>query len=340
MFLVVDSAGQAHCLYTEALDLSQLGSLTIRRASHVEPDSRGRWWADLAPVGGPKLGPFRQRSQGLSIEQKWLEGHRFLRHDPGSPNLSERTNVGLTIHYQLKTHLQAEEDIRFALERMRQAATKLPFKEVSKLFEFRGTEIAHDRDDEHRWFKIQAGQYVQHAGLEARVAPLHIIGFETWPGEGCEPANFGLCRYPASVEVQVQPRRRRTIPTNLAGWRWGSFCKTEYASDPACGGVENFVRCHLLVIQMLDLLRTAGWFEVAVSDESDYWEHRNLEKLEREVGAWNETIAAVVGRLKDGAQAAGGTGGAGGTIEAPITGFANFEHLEAKGADRIGPPRL
>jgi len=36
--------------YTEALDLAALGSLSIRRASHVEPDEQGRWWADLAPA--------------------------------------------------------------------------------------------------------------------------------------------------------------------------------------------------------------------------------------------------------------------------------------------------
>jgi hypothetical protein len=33
----------------------------------------GRWWADLGPVSGPKLGPFDRRSQALEAEREWLE---------------------------------------------------------------------------------------------------------------------------------------------------------------------------------------------------------------------------------------------------------------------------
>jgi hypothetical protein len=47
------------------------------RASLVEPDEEGRWWADLSPVDGPLLGPFRQRSQALDAEEEWL-GHHWL----------------------------------------------------------------------------------------------------------------------------------------------------------------------------------------------------------------------------------------------------------------------
>lgn len=61
MQLVIDPLGQVHCLYDETIDLSVLGALDIRRASHVEPDTSGHWWADLAPVGGPALGPFDRR---------------------------------------------------------------------------------------------------------------------------------------------------------------------------------------------------------------------------------------------------------------------------------------
>jgi hypothetical protein len=73
MQLVVDPRGVVHCLYGEAIDLAALGPLAIRRASQVEPDASGQWWADLAAVGGPRLGPFARRSSALAAEQKWLE---------------------------------------------------------------------------------------------------------------------------------------------------------------------------------------------------------------------------------------------------------------------------
>ena len=75
MHLRVDPGGRLYCLYTEVLDLAALGDLSIRRASHVEPDAEGRWWADLAPVGGPRLGPFPTRTPALQAEQAWLEAH-------------------------------------------------------------------------------------------------------------------------------------------------------------------------------------------------------------------------------------------------------------------------
>jgi len=75
MNLVIKSGGQISCLYGEAIDLAALGSLSIRRASHVEPDDQGHWWADLAPLAGPKLGPFRFRSDALRAESKWIECH-------------------------------------------------------------------------------------------------------------------------------------------------------------------------------------------------------------------------------------------------------------------------
>ena len=75
MQLVVNPQGQVSCLYSETVDLAALGKLHVRRASHVEPDERGRWLADLAPIGGPRLGPYRLRSQALDAEYDWLERH-------------------------------------------------------------------------------------------------------------------------------------------------------------------------------------------------------------------------------------------------------------------------
>jgi len=72
MKLVVGCDGGVKCIYDEALDLRELGKLQIKRASHVEPDRDGSWWADMGPVEGPVLGPFRSRSEALGAERGWL----------------------------------------------------------------------------------------------------------------------------------------------------------------------------------------------------------------------------------------------------------------------------
>ena len=83
MQLVIDPEGQVRCVYSECIDLRALGSLSIQRGSHVEPDAQGQWFADLSPVAGPCLGPYRQRSEALLAEQTWLEQH-WLTTRPGS----------------------------------------------------------------------------------------------------------------------------------------------------------------------------------------------------------------------------------------------------------------
>ena len=75
MQLVISRSGMVRCIYDEAIDLQALGQPEIRRASHVEPDGHGQWIADLAPVGGPKLGPFSGRTAALEAERRWLEVH-------------------------------------------------------------------------------------------------------------------------------------------------------------------------------------------------------------------------------------------------------------------------
>jgi hypothetical protein len=75
MQLLIERSGQTRCIYGEAIDLSQLGTLSIRRGSHVEPDASGRWFCDLSPVAGPTLGPFDSRSEALAAEVAWLSEH-------------------------------------------------------------------------------------------------------------------------------------------------------------------------------------------------------------------------------------------------------------------------
>jgi len=76
--LVITPEGNARCVYGEEINLHALGSLAIARASQVEPDQVGSWWADLSPVHGPKLGPFLQRTGALQAESNWLQSNWLL----------------------------------------------------------------------------------------------------------------------------------------------------------------------------------------------------------------------------------------------------------------------
>ena len=85
------------------------------------------------------------------------------------------------------------------------------------------------------------------------------------------------------------------------------FCKTQYASDPECGGIPNFVRCHLCVIHLLDRIGALPTMKVEIDDEGKYgrsyytddpWaEERvytwhdgkyDVKALVEEVGEWND----------------------------------------------------
>ncbi len=238
--------------------------------------------------------------------------------------------MGLTIHYSLKSSTRSPKKARELVARLRGRALDLPFEQVEDIVELMGEACDFercDRDDPNRWLLIQAGQYVDRPApgggtYSYNVAPTHLIAFSTWPGEGCEEANFGFCRYPAQIEVAdpYQRDRRRKLRTKLAGWTWSSFCKTQYASNRQCGGVEHFLRCHLSVIRMLDHARSLDIL-ADVSDEGGYWEKRDIRALAEEVGQWNEMIAGWAGRLKD---------LIGDQVTSEITNYPDFEHLEAK----------
>jgi len=76
MELVVSPMGEVTTLYTELLDLAALGALNIARASQVEPDAEGQWFAHI--IDGPTLGPFARRSEALAGEVAWLVENRLL----------------------------------------------------------------------------------------------------------------------------------------------------------------------------------------------------------------------------------------------------------------------
>ncbi len=82
--------GKLHTLYTERLELAELGDVKLRRASHVEVRTGeedklltqrlekqgvpiGSWYADLSLSQGPLLGPWASRTRALDDEIAWLE---------------------------------------------------------------------------------------------------------------------------------------------------------------------------------------------------------------------------------------------------------------------------
>ena len=75
MQLVIDPTGTVRCVYGETIDLAKIGPATIRRGSHVEPTDASTWTADLTPVNGPLLGPFKTRSEALAAEVGWLHAN-------------------------------------------------------------------------------------------------------------------------------------------------------------------------------------------------------------------------------------------------------------------------
>lgn len=169
----------------------------------------------------------------------------------------------------------------------------------------------------------------------------HRFSWEKWH-RLCK-RHHAFTRFPAAFTEM------RKVPTKLTGWHWSSFCKTQYASDPQCGGIPNFLRCHISVITLLDRMGKLPSLKVTVDDEgrygpstySDDWQEAheagrkptyrrhqgqyNPAALANEVGEWNTMIAGMAGALSD------ALSGSGKQLEMPIKDFADFERLEFKG---------
>jgi hypothetical protein len=237
--------------------------------------------------------------------------------------------MGLTLHYSLCSATRYNDDARQLVERLRQQAMDLPFRRVGDLIDLSGDACDYERserDDPHRWLLIQANQPIERNGYVYHVAPTRMFAFTTSPGVGSEPANFGLCRYPRSIVGRDGRKVRTGLPS---GWRWSSFCKTQYASNPDLGGMQSFLRCHLSVIRLLDHSRDLNMLH-EVSDEGGYWEKRDVKALVEEVSEWNAMIAGFVGHMGD----LLGTDRREAVSE--ITKYPNFEHLEAEGRANDG----
>jgi hypothetical protein len=94
--LSINCDGEILAVYSDDLvGLIDLGAanVTISRASNVEPDANGHWWATMADKcehltlpcergilradGTVQLGPFKLRSEALAAEVEYLESRLF-----------------------------------------------------------------------------------------------------------------------------------------------------------------------------------------------------------------------------------------------------------------------
>ncbi len=207
--------------------------------------------------------------------------------------------MGLTIHYEFYSASRSRSRILDIVTRLRERALSFPFDSVGKLTQAccQDRVLNRDMDDPKRILMLTSSAYIMRHDRLYSVEPQEVIGFITQPGDGCEPARFGFCRYPTRIEVlDPDTGAMRTVTTGLPGWRWSTFCKTQYAADLHCGGIRNFLNCHLSVIGVLDCAEELGIL-ASISDESDFWDNRDLESLADVVGDWDRNCADLVERF-------------------------------------------
>lgn len=251
--------------------------------------------------------------------------------------------MGLTVHWKFRAPANmTPEGIKAICEKMRQHALTLPFEQVDdKLIERIGThdcnfenfrvqkgEVETEEQANLGWLLIQASEYLRVPGPRGEkgthysfgVTPIHIIGFSTWPAPGCESMNISFAKFPETIE-RYHNGKHRTYKTRKQGWTGRGFCKTQYANEY---GIPNFLRAHGCVISMLDKAKELDILKY-VSDEGNYWTKRNAKELVKEIGEWDNMIAAFAGSLKDAVE------GHGAELVAPILERQDFEHLEMEG---------
>jgi len=75
MEIYIDRTGNASCIYDEAINLSAIGAVSIRRASHVEPGRTGRVAGGHGDSRRSQAGPVYRRSEALASEEQYILSH-------------------------------------------------------------------------------------------------------------------------------------------------------------------------------------------------------------------------------------------------------------------------
>lgn len=231
--------------------------------------------------------------------------------------------MGLTIHYGLKSDAANLDEAARLVQKLHVRATQLPLKKITEVITASGDDCdseRYDMKDIRRGLLLFAQDIRIEDDRMFRAPPLEACLFATSPGEGCEYARFGLCRYPdVGIPINTKFSDSEELRSHdLAPWRFRGFCKTQYASNPAYGGIDHFLECHGAVISMLDYAKDLGILSY-VHDESRYWERRDNNTLTKAVMDANRTIAGLVQGLKEGITE---------IIDAPIEEYPNIHDLQ------------
>lgn len=225
--------------------------------------------------------------------------------------------MGLVISYQFELKSATVEQARSKILALRELASKLPFVTIDEMVELEGQDCKFDETDIYDpniFLKLRAMKPIDTDDEEvfSAISSKYMIAFDTLPGEGAETAAFGLATHSEITEAN-----------QVSDWIWHGFCKTQYASNPEYGGINNFLKCHLMLVRMLDEAEKLGILD-EVSDDSGYWEKRDVRELGYTIHHNNIMMAALTGQLRDGLNAE--------KIQAPIFEYPNFEYLEAEGS--------
>jgi len=210
--------------------------------------------------------------------------------------------MGLTIHYTVE-YRGTVKQLQQKLEKVRQQCRDLPFekvgdkvetvkiaKDIIKIWDWLQNMLSHPNNGQDNlemrnlimeklgvttWQMIELGEWKEEGNKCWKVQkPTTMVSLYLWPGEGCE-----------SAELNFQRIRGKFVCR--------SFCKTQYA--------EEFVKCHLLVVQLLDILKKEG-FDVDVYDEGEYWQTRDMKVLAKNINDYTAMIAGLFGNLKSAAK--------------------------------------
>jgi hypothetical protein len=225
--------------------------------------------------------------------------------------------MGLTISYKLRSSEQNIDNIHKQVLALQNTAKYLGFMDVGEIIVLKDQECVIDMngsDDPNIELKVHGSEItgIDKGGKFSFRHPNYIIGFTLIPGKGCSMADIGF----------------RVYPDGDQEWTWFGYCKTQYASNPEYGGLENFITSHLKIIDLLDAAQAMG-IECDITDNGNYWESRDRATLAKTINENNLFTAVVMGAMKDVATSQNAT------LDAPILDFPNFEYLEGDGQQRL-----